>query len=386
MRKKIAKILALALLPVMCLTLSGFQTARASETTTITLDGQFTDWANVPTLLTNKETWYPDFLNKGATYYWNNDTDAWQTEALDNACMYNEGRALDLGTIKFANNADYLYFYWEKNSDYMNYFWKTFPNDSNNTTIDEASFTSGPVSTLPDAQANQSSPPCANETIYNPANYDHDMVYALDTNLDLKNDYYLVMNIVAPQGTPGSDYSYAVTTYIYQDNGDGIYNGRGTETLVSNLGSDYEQYPSAGLCKNGVCQEGRVKINTFFTDLGLKWGSSVIVNYEAHSAAKLYSTKKSVYTFNKKNKFGLRVTAPKQSFVKTTKKSIILNGTLKKAAKVNIFRNKKQVYKLANGKKFSKTIALKKGRNVIKIKAQNGSKKFAKVLVIVRTK
>lgn len=371
---------------IFAFTLSGgLNFTKADEITTITLNGEFSDWKDVPTLLTNVETWYPDFLDKGATYYWNNERDGWQTEPIDNTCMYNEGRALDLGTIKFANDSNYLYFYWEKNSDYMNYFWKTFPNDPNNNTIDEQGFTSTPVTRYSDVA--QSDPPCLGETIYNPTTYDHDMVYAFDTNLDMKNDYYLVMNVIAPIGTSGSDYQYSVTSYIYKDNGNGVYDTRGTEILLSELGSEYEQWPSNVACQNGVCQEGRIKINTFFTDLGLKWGSAVLVNYEAHSPTKLYGTAKSIYSFNKNNKLGLKITFPKKLRTTTKSKATLLSGKVKKGSKITIYVNgkKKQSF-TAGAAKFTKKVSLKKGNNVVIVKAKLGKKKVTKGVLIKRTK
>lgn len=385
MKKKIAKILTGCMVAIFTFTLSGgFYFAKADEIATIKLDGQFTDWKDVPTLLTHTQSWYPNL--KGTIYYWNNDTDSWQTEALPNACMYNDGRSLDLGKIKFANDSNYLYFYWEKNSDYMDYFWRAKPG-TDDYVIDEASFSTGPVPTLPDSQTNQSSPPCAGEIIYNPADYDHDMVYAFDTNLDRKSDYYLVLNIFAPKGSPGAAFSYTVTSYMYKDNGNGIYDGRTTETLISDLGTDYEQYPSATSCQNGVCQEGRIKINTFFTDLGIKWGESVLVNYEAHSFAGLFKTKKSIYSFNKKNKLGLTITSPSKLRSEVKDKKVTIKARVKSGSKIRIYVNgKKKASFLATSKKFSRQVSLKKGLNIVIVKAKKGKQKVIKGVLIKRKK
>lgn len=369
---------------MMSFALFGFNFVKADEIATISLDGQFEDWKDVPTLLTNVETWYPNF--KGQTYYWNNDTDSWQTTELPNACMYNEGRALDLGKIKFANDTNYLYFYWEKNSDYMNYFWKTFPDSTDPdkmNTIDEQGFTSTPVTKYSDVA--QSEPPCLGETIYNPVTYNHDMVFSFDTNLDNKADYYLILNIIAPQGTPGSAYQYSVFSYIYKDNGNGIYDGMLSEIGVVTLG-DYAQFPSATACQNGVCQEGRIKINTVFTDLGLKWGSSILVNYEAHSSTKLFSTAKALYSFNKSNKLGLKILQPKKKTQTTKKKSIVFQGKVKKESKVTIYLNKKKVYQSQLAGTFSELAPLKKGVNTIVVKAQKGKQKVTMGVVVVKKK
>ncbi|MEW6407649.1 MAG: hypothetical protein AB1465_03085 [Patescibacteria group bacterium] len=384
MKKKIAKILAGCMVAIFTFTLSGgFYFAKADEITTIKLDGQFDDWQDVPTLLTHTESWYPNFM--GQIYYWNNDTNVWQTEELPNACMYNEGRSLDLGKIKFANDANYLYFYWEKNSDYTNFFWKTFPNDPNNYTIDEQSFLSDPVTKLD--PVSQSSPPCLGETIFLPVYFNHDKVFAFDTNLDGKFDYYLVLNINIPQGTQSASMDTTVTSLIYQDDGNGIYDDRDTETLVTNLGTDFTMEVSATPCQNGVCQEGKIKINEFFTDLGIKWGSTIWTAYESHSGSKLFSTAKALYSFNKNNKLGLKITSPKKKSVTTKKKSIVFKGRIKKESKITVYRNKKKVYQSSKFKgKFSELVPLKKGTNIIIVKAQKGRQKVTKGVVVKRKK
>jgi hypothetical protein len=114
-----------------------------------------------------------------------------------------------------------------------------------------------------------------------------------------------------------------------------VYDGRtGAEAdvLVSVLGSDYQQYPSTVACENGVCQEGRIKIDKFFTDLGIKWGTSAIIGYEAHSQSRLFKSAKTIYDFNKKkkNKLGLQISKPAKKFVKTNKKSIDFEGEVAK--------------------------------------------------------
>lgn len=384
MKRRLLKITAAFLTAVLAFTFFGVNLVSADEIATIKLDGSFDDWKDISSLLTHTESWYPDLM--GQIYYWNNDTDVWQTEALDNdnACMYNEGRSLDLGTIKFANDANYLYFYWEKNSDYTNFFWKTFPNDPNNYTIDEQSFAPDPVTKLD--PINQSSPPCEGETIFLPIYFDHDKVFSFDTNLDGKFDYYLVLNVTIPQGTSSASMDTTVASLIYQDDGNGSYDSRTTETLITNLGTDFTMEVSATPCQNGVCQEGKIKINQFFADLGIKWGSTVWTAYESHSGSKLFSTAKVLYSFNKKNSLGLKITQPAKRKTTTKKSQITVQGTTKKDARISIYLNGKRVAKTEMTQEFSKTLNLKKGTNIIIVKAQAGKKKVTKAVQVKRKK
>lgn len=353
---------------------------NAKEIKTIKLDGSFSDWKNVPILLSRTQAQYPDF--SGRTYYWNNDTDAWQTEALSDACMYNASRSLDLSKIKFANNKNYLYFYWEKNSDYTNYYWKTFPDDADSNVVDEQSLSPNGVETDP---LNVRVPPCLGENLYLPVAFDHNKVFGFDTDLDMKFDYYLVLNIKIPDKTMNASIDTTVTSYIYKDKGNGRWDGAANEKLVTNLGSDFQMEVSATPCKNGVCQEGRIKINEFFTDLKIDWGDAVIVNYEAFSS-RLFKTKRSVYAFNKKNKLGLKITWPKKRRMTAKKKKMVLRGKVKKGSTIKIYVNgkKKAVFKTDSKKFDTGKIKLPKKKNVIVIKAKKGKKKVVKGVFVKR--
>lgn len=348
--------------------------------TTITLDGEFSEWENVPTLLTHERTPYPNFL--GTTYYWNNDTDQWQMEALDNACMYNEGRSLDLTRIKFANNSNYLYFYWEKTSDYTNYFWKINPDDPDDNSLDEQSFAAGLVTIISDVLA--STPPCLGESIYLPVEFNHDKVFKFDTNLDGSYDYYLVMNIYIPYGTVNASVDDVITTDIYRDDGNGLYDGRDVEALATELGSDYEMEVSATACADGVCQEGRLGLSTFFEDIGVTWGDAIWVGYESHSDDPLFRTAKSLYAFNKNNSLDLAITTPKKNKV-THNKKITVSGEVKEGSVIRIFVNGERQYKVtAMDGTYSKLITLKKGANAVVVKAKKGEKSVVQAVKVRR--
>ena len=133
--------------------------ASAGSITDIILDYDMSDWEKVPYLI--QEDAIINFSGAVATgniYYWNNDTDAWQTEEIADACMYNGAMPLKLTGYKLANNADYIYFYWERNTDWMNYFWE-IPNNSNSR--DEQSFSAEPVTLINPVAISE--PPCIGE-------------------------------------------------------------------------------------------------------------------------------------------------------------------------------------------------------------------------------
>lgn len=385
MKNKIKKSAITILLMIFSFTLSGgFNFAAADEIASIKIDGDMSEWRDVPTLLTRTMHENPPF--KGTTYYWNNETDSWQTEAIDNACFYNETTSLDLGRIKFANDADNLYFAWTKRGDYYDIYWLSKYNGADYLNI--GAIMDGPITTA-DPVNKEINPPCLGEYLNLPINYNHDMVFAFDTNLDLKNDYYLVMNFYSPILAPGEYPISTVTSYIYQDNSDGVYN-KDEETLLTDLGSDFEIMASVVPVYSGdVHQEGRVKINTLFTDLGIKWGSTVLVNYEAHSPSKLFSSAKTVYSFNKSNKLGLKILSPKtkkERTVKKTQKTINIKASVKRESKISIYVNRKKVARFTVKGKFSKKIQLKKGVNVVIIKAKRDKGLVKKSMLITRKK
>ncbi len=338
------------------------QTALAAVNTTITMDGDMSDWEDVPSLI-HQAAPAPTLENSttsGTTYYWDHDSLTWvEGMPLIDSCLYNDMRPLKVYTMKFANDKDYMYFYWMRKTDYMDYFWL------DGETLSEQGFSADPVT----ANEFDSTPPCLGDTIYNPADFDHDMVFSFDTSLDGDYDYYLVMNVVAPAGTAGETYAYTVTSSIYQDDGSGSYDGRETETLVEELGDDYEQYP--GSCENGVCQEGRISMSNFFDDLELNWSDTVQVRYEAHSQDSWYTTA-NLYSFNRHNRLNFKLQTPRNK-EKFNEKKVQISGTVKTGSTIGVFVNNEAVDRFTTTKStFKKNITLKKGWNYIVLKAEKG--------------
>lgn len=342
--------------------------AQAGTVTTIEMDGDLSDWEDVPALI-DKEAPSPTLENSttiGTTYYWDHGTLSWvEGMPLENSCLYNDMQPLKVYTMKFANDADYMYFYWMRKTDYMNYFWV------DGKTLSEASFSSDPV------EENEfgSIPPCVGDTIYNPADFDHDMVFSYDTNLDGNYDYYLVMNVVAPAGTAGQAYDYDVNSYIYQDSGDGDYDGRETEILVEDLGSDYEQYP--GTCVNGVCQEGRISMSKFFDDLKLSWNDTVQVRYEAHSADS-WMTGANLYSFNRHNNLNFRLNTPTNK-KRVNKNKVSVSGSVEKGSIITVLVNGDRKARFTTvAKSFNKKVAINEGWNYIVVKAKKSGDKVTR--------
>ncbi|MFH1537118.1 MAG: hypothetical protein ABID45_03960 [Patescibacteria group bacterium] len=361
---------------MLCLAFS----ASAGSVTDITLDGDMSDWDDVSYLIQEEALIsFTDSYATGNTYYWNNDTDAWQTEAIEEACMYNEATPLKLTGYKLANNTNYIYFYWERNTDWMNYFWLV---PGTEDMRDEQSFDDDPVDLTNPVII--SDPPCLGESLYNPANYDHDMVFSFDTNLDGEYDYYMVQNVIAPQGSAGQGYSYTVNTYIYQDNGDGTYDGQETETLVEDLGNDYEQFPDeTNTCPYGVCQEGRIDKSKFFDDLDLQWGDTVQVRYEAYSD-RLWRTSANLYTFNRHNNLRFQLNTPTNK-KKISKKKVTVSGTVKKGSRITVLVNGHRKARFTTSKKsFSKKVKIKQGWNYVVVKAKKGSNKVTRAKKVKR--
>lgn len=384
MKKNFFGSFSLVFAVMLVLVLAGFNWAKANdEIVTIKLDGDMTEWRDVPLLLTNTEIEYPPFL--GTTYYWNHDNSAWQTEALDNACFYNETTSLDMGLTKFANDADNLYFAWAKRGDYYDIYWWTNVNGTDY--LDIGAIMDGPIRN--DNSVNKGNPPCLNDLLNLPINYNHDMVFAFDTNLDLKSDYYLVINFNSLILSPGIYPISTVTSYIYKDDGNGIYN-KDEEDLISNLGTDFEIIASVTPVESfDVHQEGRIKIDKFFTDLGIEWGKNVLVRYEAHSGKAIFTSQKNVYSFNKKNKLGLKIISPKSKKQRNVKKeieTINIKASVKKKSKITILVNKKKKASFTVKGKFSKKVSLKKGGNVVIIKAKKGKQAVKKGIYIKRNK
>jgi len=212
-------------------------------------------------------------------------------------------------------------------------------------------------------------PPCAGHVLTAPAAFDHDMVISVDKDKNGTYDYYLVINVQYPEGWSGG--SYTTTGYVYEDNGNGTYDGRAGETLKTAFGNDGFGIGISAASYTGVRQEWRMSINEIFTDLGLKWGNSVNVRYEAHSVASDTSDPQA-YTFSKGKKVKLSA-----SVKKTTKKTkVTLKGNTAKKATIKIFVNGADLgsIKISGKGKFSKKLILQKGANTVRVFASHTTK------------
>lgn len=246
---------------------------------TITMDGEFDDWDDVDTLIEDTIAGYP---YTGTIYYFNTETHAWQTDAIEGTCMYTQNRALDLGELKLTNDNDYLYILWERGSDFLNYYWR------NGDATEEYSFSS---EAAPDVNGN----PCAGEIVTAPTAFDHDLVLSIDIDDDGSFDYYLVINVSFDEGAY-SDYKTEGYIYYDGDDGDGVYSS-GEDTLAGTFGdSEYDVSPSGAAVMSAVLQEVKMDIGEILNNIDVEWGDTVIVKYEAHSKA-VDDTDTAEYTF-----------------------------------------------------------------------------------------
>ena len=312
-----------------------------ADAKTITMDGKFSDWEDVPLLISDDITGYP---YTGTKYYYNLSTDAWQTSAISGTCMYTADRALDMGELKITNDADYLYILWKRGSDFMNYYWRR------GDATEEIGFSNSA------AIAYQSNP-CEGRVITAPVAFDHDMVMSVDKDRNGTYDYYLVINISFAQGSVGD---YDTAGYIYQDNGNGTYT-RSEETLLETFGSnEYEVSCSAAAVDSAVLQEVKMDIGEIFSSLDLNWGDSVNVRYEAHSDNSDV-TSAAKYTFEKSSPSSNSDILPKITKVKARKylskngkekvRVVIYGKNFRKHAKVKLGSKKADKTKWKSPKK-----------------------------------
>ncbi|MDD3487420.1 MAG: peptidoglycan-binding domain-containing protein [Candidatus Moranbacteria bacterium] len=244
---------------------------------TITMDGEFDDWSNVPILVDDSITGYP---YSGTIYHFDNSSNSWVVGSDTGACMYTANRALDVGQLKITNDENYLYILWQRGSDFLNYYWRR------GDATEEYQFSSS-------AAPSDNSNPCAGEIVTAPVDFNHDLVLSIDKDKDGSYDYYLVINVSFSTGAYGS---YDTAGYIYEDNGNGTYD-RSEETLLTTFGTqEYDVSPSASAVMASVLQEVRMDIGEIFDKLDLDWGESVYVRYEAHSSA-TDQTDSAQYTF-----------------------------------------------------------------------------------------
>jgi len=341
-----------------------------SQAKTIAVDGNFSDWDDVSTLVdeTDFTGQSSEYSANSPTYYYSTDTDSWSTtDPGTNVCKVNYNYMVAVDFIKMTNDNNYLYLLWERGTDFMDFRWDGDGGAGNYYTY---SATAVPVS-APHGEFS-GTPPCAGHTIAAPAAFDHDMVISVDKDKDGDYDYYLVINVQYPEGWSADGQEYQTTGYVLQDNGNGAYDGIAGETKLTTFGDDGFDIGISSSSYIGVRQEWKMSINDIFTDLGINWGDSVNIRYEAHSLNPSDTSEVKAYTFARDKRVALSASAKK----KTKKSRVTLKGKTSKGASVNIFVNGTDVGSIrVSGKgRFSKKISLQKGANSVRIFASHSSK------------
>jgi hypothetical protein len=338
---------------------------------TIAVDGVFTDWDDVSTLVdeTDFTGQSAEFSADSPTYYYSTASDSWSTtDPGTNVCKVNYNYMLAVDFIKMTNDNNYLYLLWERGTDFMDFRWD---NDSGGGNYYTYSATAVPTS-APNGEFT-GTPPCAGHVITAPAAFDHDMVISVDKDKNGTYDYYLVINVQYAEGWAADGQGYNTVGYVFQDNGNGEYDGIASETLKTTLGDDGFDIGISTSSNIGVRQEWRMSINNIFTGLGINWGSSVNVRYEAHSLNPSDTSDAVSYTFARDKVIKLSVNNKK----KTNKSSVRINGKTAKGATVIIYVNgvSAGTVKVKKGGTFHKTVShLQKGTNIVRIFASHASK------------
>ena len=335
---------------------------------TITVDGDFSDWSDVPTLVeklgfTGSAT---EFSASGTTYYYNTSTNSWQTTEIAGACKVNYDYMINVDFIKMTNDNNYLYLLWERGTDFTNFRWDSSGGGGNYYIFSKPVPSSAPHNEFSET------PPCAGHDVTAPANFDHDMVISIDKDKNGTYDYYLVINVTFPEGAYANGNMYETKGFILEDNGNGVYDGRSSETTKTTFGESGFEVGISAASSIGVRQEWRMSINQIFADLGLNWGDSVNVRYEAHSSAPSETTEAKPYTFERNRLIKLKVTAKK----KVKKSSTIIKGTTVKGAMVRVIANNVDLGSIKTNKKgkFAKRVSLNAGVNTIRIETGHATK------------
>lgn len=350
---------------------------------TINVDGVFTDWDDVTTLVDEQDFTgqSAEFSADSPTYYYSTDSDSWSTtDPGTNVCKVNYNYMLAVDFIKMTNDNNYLYLLWERGTDFMDFRWDNESGAGNYYTY---SATAVPTS-APHGEFT-GTPPCAGHVITAPAAFDHDMIISVDKDKNGTYDYYLIINVQYPAGWSADGQGYDTTGYVLQDNGNGAYDGISSETKLTTFGDDGFGIGISASSFVGVRQEWKMSINDIFTDLGISWNNSVDVRYEAHSLNPSCTTAVEAYTFARDKVIKLTVNNQK----KVKKSSARINGKTVKGATVKIFVNGVDAgtVKVNKGGTFHKTIShLQKGANTIRIFASHATKGTKNITKTIRRK
>lgn len=338
--------------------------AGFSKAKTIAVDGNFSDWDDVATLVDEEDFTgsAAEFSASGTTYYFNTTTNSWQTSDPGNACKVNYEYMLAVDFIKMTNDNNYLYLLWERGTDFMDYRWETGNYYTFSASVAPATAPNGEFS---------AAPPCAGHVITAPVAFDHDMVISVDKDKNGTYDYFLVINVQYPEGWSADGSGYNTTGYIFEDNGNGSYDGRSSETLKTTFGDGGFEVGISSASNIGVRQEWKMSINDLFSDMGITWGDSVNVRYEAHSTASDVSEAKA-YAFEHNKVVKLKVKAKKR----TRNSTVRVNGRTKKNAAVKVFVNGEDqgAIRVTGGGRFAKRVNINMGSNTIRVEAAHATK------------
>ena len=342
----------------------------SSQGKTITVDGNFSDWDGVDTLVDEADFTgqSSEFSAASPTYYFSTATDSWSTtDPGTNVCKVNYNYMVAVDFIKLTNDNNYLYMLWERGTDFMDFRWDSEGGGGNYYTY---SATAVPA-TAPNSEFS-GTPPCAGYVITAPAAFDHDMVISVDKDKNGTYDYYLVINVQYPQGWSADGQGYETTGYVLEDNGNGAYDGISNETIKTTFGDDGFGIGISASSYVGVRQEWKMSINDIFTDLGINWGDSVNVRYEAHSLNPSDTSEVKAYTFSQDKTIKLKVNNQK----KVRKPSVRINWKTVKGATVKIYVNGVDAGTVSvnKGGAFHKRVNLQKGSNTVRIFASHASK------------
>jgi hypothetical protein len=344
---------------------------------TIEVDGDFSDWDDVATLVDEGgfSGTSSEYSADGTTYYFNTDGGNWTTVPFSTACKVNYDYMVAVDFLKMTNDNNFLYLLWERGTDFMDFRWDSGSGGGNYYVYYHAVPSSAPNGEF------TGTPPCAGFSVTAPAAFDHDMVISVDKDKDGDYDYYLVINIQYPAGWTQDESDYETTGYILEDSGNGAYDGISSETMKTTFGNSGFEIGISTASNVGVRQEWRMSIDQIFADLGLDWGDSVNVRYEAHSLSPSDTTPVEAYAFSQGKNLKLKVNNKK----KTRKSSIRINGKTVRGATVEIFVGDEDqgTVSVSRGGTFHKNVNLAMGSNTIRVYASHptkGSKNLTKTI------
>ncbi len=258
---------------------------------TITIDGNFSDWNNVPNFITDSNP-----ITNKTTYYWNTATGAWQTTdpgyAADHV-SYED--SLDLRTMKMAHDDTHVYFLQEFVQPMFSY-------------TNAAGY----------FQPFDASRPA-------PAAFDHKQIFSFDIGRDGDYDYYVVPSTIWVSGaTNFSQLSMHISLYRDANNGAGWDS---SDALVISLSNTVAPNDGSGAMDNtgqNAKMEMKEPRSILFNYIPISDNQPFNVRYEAHSTA-VKATSAAEYTLS--NASAVNLSNPKSFTVKPASRSVGLRWT-----------------------------------------------------------